>query len=544
MSYVWNFGNTNASSLTISNPVDTFKTANGSSVPVTLTVTSSIGGCATSLTKNIVVNAPYVPTTPVSKFVLNGVLDTQCIANNNYVFTNNSATGSDISYKWSFGDTSSVSYTTATPPAHKYAAVGVYTVSLTVTNNLGVAQTSTLAVTVDAAPVTSFTASTSTAGTVNANIINFNSTSTLAAGNMSYVWNFNGGNSSSTTISNPVDTFNSSLLSSSGTSVNVTLTVTSSIGGCTSFATKAITVFPGYVPTTPSPSLSLYYVADTQCVNGNSYTFNYGKMNADVTPVIDFGDGTPTYTGTQFGQIVSHTYSKAGVYTVKLTESNQLGVSKTVTLAVTLAASPVASFIYQANQGGEGDSLFFNSTSTVTAGNMTYAWNFGDASDPGTVNTSTLSNPYHRFYKASYPYNLSNPYTAYSVTLTVTNSIGGCTASADSLINVYPGDEGYSVVNRNTIEAEVALSSKVNVYPNPAVSVIKASFVPTTSKVILKVVDLYGRVVKVVPQSTIVGTTNIAELDINSLNSGSYILTILNELGVKISSTQFVKAAK
>ena len=547
MSYAWSFGNLNATSLITSNPVDTFKAANGSALPVTLKVTNSIGGCASSLTKNITVYAPYKPTTPTVKFALNSVTDTQCLATNSYKFTNSSATGSDIKYKWSFGDTATVSYSEAVPPAHKYALPGVYTVTLTVSNTLGTAQTSTLAVTVAASPVVSFTASTSVAGTTNANIISFSSTSTLLSGNMSYAWNFGNTTATSFITSNPVDTFKAA----SGSALPVKLTVTNSIGGCASSLTKNITVYPAYVPTTLNPSLSLYYVADSQCLASNKYTFNYGLLNPDVKAVIDFGDGTPAYSGTQYGQLApltgGHTYAKPGVYTVKLTQTNLLNDSKTVTLSVTVAPNPVASFVYQSNTGnGENDSYSFSSTSTLSAGNLSYAWDFGDANDPNKLNTSKLSNPDHVFLTASYPYNVNNTlaYTTYIVKLTATSSIAGCSSAVTKTINVYPGTEGYSVVNKNILSQEALASSKVSISPNPASSTLKVSFVATTSKVNIKVVDLLGRVVKSVNQSANVGSNNTVQVDVSNLSSGTYVLKVSNEQGNTISSSQFVKLVK
>ena len=500
-------------------------------------------------------------TAPISIFKVTSAA-TQCAKSNLFTVYNGSNFKLGFTYTWDFGDGStlqtSTAFTAATlptdtaknplfAPSHSYISAGTYTIKLIVTNVSGTQATSSAVVTVAASPVVSFTASTSVAGTTNANIISFSSTSTLLSGNMSYAWSFGNTTATSLITSNPVDTFKAA----NGSALPVTLKVTNSIGGCASSLTKNITVFPAYVPTTLNPSLSLYYVADSQCLASNKYTFNYGLLNPDVKAVIDFGDGTTAYNGTQNGQLApltgGHTYAKPGVYTVKLTQTNLLNDSKTVTLSVTVAPDPVASFVYQSNTGnGENDSYSFNSTSTLSAGNLSYAWDFGDANDPNKLNTSKLSNPDHVFLTASYPYNVNNTlaYTTYNVKLTATSSIAGCSSAVTKTINVYPGTEGYSVVNKNTLAQEALASSKVSISPNPASSTLKVSFVATTSKVNIKVVDLLGRVVKSVNQSANVGSNNSVQVDVSNLSSGTYVLKVSNEQGNTISSSQFVKLAK
>lgn len=57
--------------------------------------------------------------------------------------------GQSLSYAWSFGDGSTA---TGSAPAHSYAAVGSYSVTLTVLDSSGVASTAKTTATIDASP--------------------------------------------------------------------------------------------------------------------------------------------------------------------------------------------------------------------------------------------------------------------------------------------------------------------------------------------------------------------------------------------------------
>jgi len=71
-------------------------------------------------------------------------------------FTNTTTGDDPISYRWNFGDGSSVS--AATSPTHQYAQVGLYTVVLTATNTEGQDVCSNQ-VSIESTPIPSFTSS-------------------------------------------------------------------------------------------------------------------------------------------------------------------------------------------------------------------------------------------------------------------------------------------------------------------------------------------------------------------------------------------------
>ena len=143
------------------------------------------------------------------------------------------------SYDWTFGEGSTASGVTAT---HFYDRAGAFTVTLTVTDSLGVSASKTSNVSVTSSPPTASFVFSPDAPTTSS-LVQFNAVDSSASSGrtiVTYAWNFGDG-----TLP-PVDT-------TSGVNVahtfltagvyNVTLTVTDSDGE-TGFATAAVTVVP------------------------------------------------------------------------------------------------------------------------------------------------------------------------------------------------------------------------------------------------------------------------------------------------------------
>jgi serine protease len=139
--------------------------------------------------------------------------------------------GTMTSHAWNFGDGTT---STATNPTHTYASAGTYSVTETVTDNIGQTASKTASVSTNAGGVPtanfSFTTSGSTA--------NFTDTSTDAGGSIgSHAWTFGDGGTS--TATNPSHTY--ALV---GT-YSVTETVTDSFDGKTSSKTESLVVSVG-----------------------------------------------------------------------------------------------------------------------------------------------------------------------------------------------------------------------------------------------------------------------------------------------------------
>jgi len=143
----------------------------------------------------------------------------------------------------------------------------------------------------------------------------------------------------------------------------------------------------------------------------------------------NFGDGN-----TSILQNPSHTYSSAGIYTVKLNATNSAGsntFTRTNYITVSPAAvTPVANFIGTPTLGNAPLTITFtdNSTNTPTS----WDWNFGDG------NTSILQNPSHTYSSAG----------IYTVKLNATNSAGSNTFTRTNYVTVNSGSETYVFVTK------------------------------------------------------------------------------------------------
>jgi PKD repeat protein len=120
LTYSWDFGDDSGGSTAV-NPTHIYD--DPGSYTVTLTATNPLGSDV--FTSTIAVAAPAE-----SDFTHNGPIYVWQTA----VFTNNSGGSPPLTYLWNFGDGFT---STAENPTHVYAAPGIYTVTLTVTNSFG-----------------------------------------------------------------------------------------------------------------------------------------------------------------------------------------------------------------------------------------------------------------------------------------------------------------------------------------------------------------------------------------------------------------------
>jgi PKD repeat protein len=150
----------------------------------------------------------------------------------------------------------------------------------------------------------------------------------------------------------------------------------------------------------------------TSSCTGLSCTFSDASTDDDgiVSWIWSFGDGS---TGS--GQVVGHSYSTGGTYTVQLTVTDTTGQTQSISRTVTADRPPTASFTVSC----AGRSCSFNGNgSSDDHGISAYAWNFGD----GTTGSGAT---------ASHTYGSSGSFT---VTLTVTDTAGQ-TASTSRTAN-------------------------------------------------------------------------------------------------------------
>jgi len=290
------------------------------------------------------------------------------------------------SYLWTFGDGATSS---ELDTSHAYADNGVYTVTLTVTDNDGDSGADTLAVTVaNVAPIVE-------AGpdqTVSeGDTVSFSGSCSEPCD--TYLWDFGDG-----TTSGELDT--SHAYADNGV-YTVMLTITDN-DGASGADTLAVTV-ANVAPIVEAGSDQTADEGDTVSFSG---TFTDPGVLDTHTYLWDFGDGEISSE-----LDTSHAYADNGVYTVTLTVTDNDGDSGADTLAVTVANVAPAVEAGPDQTANEGDTVSFSGTFTDPGvlDTHTYLWDFGDGTSSVELDTS------HAYADNG----------IYTVTLTVTDNDGG-----------------------------------------------------------------------------------------------------------------------
>jgi PKD repeat protein len=385
-SWNWNFGDGSTSSQP--DPIHTYSTP-GKFI-INLTVTRGFYQDTSSLA----IVAGGVPATDF-------VADKTTVGINTPVHFTDTTRYSPISWSWDFGDGATA---TDQNPTHAYTAKGIYTVTLTATNNNGKdTERKVNYIAVGVVPVADFiTAIPSYQQGTRVQYVRFIDTS---IGNpTSWYWDFGDGQSSSE--QNPPLHF----YYKDG-SYTVSLTAKNIFGQDTEVKSNLITVREG-------PRVD--FTADKTRVSANQYIhFTDLSTNNPSDWKWEFGDGQ---SGT--GQNPDHAYREPGTYSVTLTASDAYTtISLTKRDYITVVNTPDANFRADKTKGITPFTVTFSDIST---GNPTsWNWEFGD----GT--TSSVKNPVHTYTTSGT--SVTNTYT---VTLTATNAYGKDTEQKINYITV------------------------------------------------------------------------------------------------------------
>ena len=368
---------------------------------VTLTVTDDDGGVGTDSLLVTVNNVAPVVNAGADQLINEG--DSTSFSGS---FTDTGVTDTHT-IEWNFGDGSPPATGTLTPD-HVYVDNGVYSVTLTVTDNNGAAGSDSLLVTVNnLAPVVDAGAD----QTVNeGDLVNFSGSFTDpgVVDTHTVEWDFGDGSAPQSGTLTP-----SHVYANNG-SYTVTLTVTDDDGGVGSDSLQVTVQDSGAAVVNAGPD---------QTINeGDTVNFNGSHTDPGLPSTHsyewNFGDGSPPVNGTL---TPSHTYLDDGLYTVTLVVTSDDGVG-TDSLLVTVhnvAPEVDAGPDQVINEGGLA-SFAGSFTDQGIVDTHSIEWNFGDGS-PLVIGTLT---PTHVF--------LDNGF--YTVTLTVTDDDGG--VGSDSLLMI------------------------------------------------------------------------------------------------------------
>ncbi len=350
------------------------------------------------------------------------------------------------SWSWNFGDSGT---STLKNPTHTYNAVGVYTVSLTVSNASGsdiITKADYITVTPPAAPVAAFTAS-ATNITVGSSVT---FTEQSANNPTSWSWTFEGGTPAASTDRNPTVTYNTP-----GT-FDVTLIASNAQGSDTEAKVDYIDVAEVPYCSSQGNTYSMEWIARVKVgtMDNSSGAAGYtdftgitcnltGGTSASVSLYPGFSSSTYSeywkiwidYNGDHdFLDTGEEEFSGYGTSTVSGSFTVNPGIDVVTRMRVSMKYAayptscetfsygevedytanivsgtgnlpPTANFTFTTN----GLTATFTDTSTDSDGAVVaWSWNFGDGG------TSTLQNPVHIYAAAG----------TYNVTLTVTDDDG------------------------------------------------------------------------------------------------------------------------
>lgn len=261
---------------------------------------------------------------------------------------------------WDFGDGDTLS-STATTVNHTYTAIGTYTVTEVVTNNIGCKDTTMREIIVRKATPSFFPSATNAC--INS-VINFTNTS---ANQPLSQWTF--GDSDTSAITSPSHSYDDT-----GT-YTVTLSIVDT-NGCIGATSMDIVVSKPQTTIAIDDSVSVcvpflaqFYHTGT---GASSYEWTFGDTHTSLVP-------SPT-----------NNYTVPGIYTARLITTSSIGCKDTASMTITVYGYP-GSFSYTPKTGCSPLTIHFSSSLT----NVPYiAWDFADGVVTSVSTTDTISHTY------------------------------------------------------------------------------------------------------------------------------------------------------
>ena len=396
--YTWDFGDGGtAAGVSVSH-----RFTRAGTYTVTMRVSNAVGQSG-SISKPV--TASNTSPTVVASFVFS---PSNPSINQTVFFNASASTPASATFKWDFGDGTTA---TGVSPTHDYDLGGTYTVTLTVTNDVGQSSTvsRTIVVSSTSSQVTASFVFSPTAPAVNQDVYFDAAASRPTDG--TFTWDY--GDGATGTGLTPSHRY-----AQAGT-YTVTLTNRSSLGQSATVS-RTVTVSA----TSASVSASFVFSPTAPAVNQDIYFDAAASRPVDATFKWDFGDGTAVGSGVT----PTHRYNLAGTYTVTLTVTNTFGQSATLSRTITVSstsAQVTASFTFSPVNPAVNQEVFFNASASRPT-DATFSWAYGDgsAADTGVA-------PAHRFAQAG----------TYTITLTVTSPLGQSSTTSRT-ITVTPTSPG------------------------------------------------------------------------------------------------------
>ncbi|WP_165750482.1 PKD domain-containing protein [Cellulophaga sp. Z1A5H] len=452
LTYAWNFGD--GSTATTTNPSHTFTTVGTYDVTLIVTDNGTPALSSSEATITITVNAPanQSPTAVASSDITSGEasLDVQFTGDT----SSDPDTGDVLTYAWNFGDGTNA---TTANPSHTFTTVGIYTITLIVTDNGTPALSSSevsLTITVNApanqAP-TAVASSDVTSGEASLDVQFTGDTSSDpdTGDTLTYAWDF--GDGTNATTANPSHTF------TTAANYNVTLTVTDNGTPALSSSEVSITITVT-APANQAPTA----LADVFTVIENSTNNTLDVLNNDSDP-----DGTVlTITAIETPINGSATIAPGGqsiLYTATTgndrfdyTIEDEDGATTMATIDINVVPNQnptvdITDRILIPTTDYPRTVSFSVASSDDTDGTIeNYEWNFDDPGSTGNVINNT--NP------TATSHTFDDPGT-YDVVLTVTDDLGGTGFDTAQIVLEPVQDPGYTFVI-NPVRSPVATSTQ------------------------------------------------------------------------------------
>lgn len=375
ITYLWNFGD----GVTSSDFSPSHKYTSSGTYTVLLTAQSS-GGCSDTASARVTIAIP--------KSIIN---NTDATCSNQTINFTNASVPTPISNTWYFGDGST---STALNPDKTYTKTGTYTIKLVNKFSANCSDSITKAITIAAGLSPSFNANDTTKC---AAPLSVNFTNTTTGNAVKYIWDFGDGTKSQDL--NPLHVYTKE------GSFTVTLTAINSNGCQNTFEkTDYINIEPvkvTHINNLPDSGCLPFTIKPTVLLNINAPIKNY---------TWSFGDGT-----TATGAAPSHTYTKEGIYTVKVTIETEDGCTGVhiSNNAVFVGHKPKADFTTSFDTVCPNNKVKFINASTN--GPITFLqWNFGAIQDSASGQTYYYmpdDTGYHKITLIAFNYGCSDTLT-------------------------------------------------------------------------------------------------------------------------------------